>query len=116
MRLSVIGCGYLGAVHAAAMAALGHDVVGVDVDEQKIATLSGGRAPFFEPGLTELLEEALASGRLSFTTDIAAAATAQVHFIAVGTPQADDGSAEVGYVDAAVDALLRLTDGEARAA
>ena len=51
MRISVIGCGYLGAVHAASMAHLGHDVVGIDVDEAKIASLSAGRAPFFEPGL-----------------------------------------------------------------
>mgnify|MGYP000220270740 CR=1 FL=1 len=55
MRLSVIGCGYLGAVHAASMAELGHDVVGVDVDARKVELLSNGRAPFFEPGLEELL-------------------------------------------------------------
>ena len=73
MRISVIGCGYLGAVHAASMAHLGHDVVGIDVDEAKIASLSAGRAPFFEPGLPEVLESAGASGRLRFTTDFAAA-------------------------------------------
>ena len=73
MRLSVIGCGYLGAVHAAAMASIGHDVVGIDVDEQKIATLSQGEAPFFEPGLAEILAEGIASGRLRFTTDMAEA-------------------------------------------
>lgn len=106
MHLSVIGCGYLGAVHATAMAALGHDVVGIDVDEAKIASLSAGRPPFHEPGLPELLTEAMASGRLRFSTDIAEAAGSRVHFIAVGTPQADDGSADVRYVDAAVDALL----------
>ncbi len=54
MRLSVIGCGYLGAVHAAAMASIGHEVVGIDVDERKIATLASGKAPFFEPGLAEI--------------------------------------------------------------
>ena len=73
MKISVIGCGYLGAVHAACMAELGHEVVGIDVDEAKIASLATGRAPFFEPGLPELLERALASGRLRFTTDIAEA-------------------------------------------
>ena len=63
MRISVIGCGYLGAVHASAMAELGHDVVGIDVDEAKIAALSDGRTPFFEPGLPEVLTSAMASGR-----------------------------------------------------
>jgi len=85
MRISVIGCGYLGAVHAAAMTKLGHDVVGVDVDAAKVAALSAGRAPFYEPGLTELLTETLASGQLSFTTDIAEIKGARVHFVCVGT-------------------------------
>ena len=107
MRLSVIGCGYLGAVHAACMAELGHDVVGVDVDEAKIAALAAGRPPFHEPGFAEILERAVASGRLRFTTDVAEAADAQVHFIAVGTPQRPDGqAADLTYVDAAVTALL----------
>ena len=64
MRISVIGCGYLGAVHASAMAELGHDVIGIDVDEHKIAELAAGRPPFFEPGLPEILTSATASGRL----------------------------------------------------
>jgi UDPglucose 6-dehydrogenase len=107
MRISVIGCGYLGAVHAASMAHLGHDVVGIDVDEAKIASLSAGRAPFFEPGLPEVLESASASGRLRFTTDFAAAAEADVHFVAVGTPQSADGdAADMRFVDAAFAALL----------
>lgn len=107
MRLSVIGCGYLGAVHAAAMASIGHEVVGIDVDRYKIDSLSKGEAPFFEPGLPEILAEGIASGRLSFTTDMAAAAGAAVHFIAVGTPQQAGGyAADLTYVDAAVDGLL----------
>ncbi len=57
MRLSVIGCGYLGAVHAAAMASIGHDVIGIDVDEQKVSALAAGSAPFFEPRLSELLAD-----------------------------------------------------------
>ena len=76
MRLSVIGCGYLGAVHAASMAQLGHDVIGIDVDAKKIEALREGRAPFYEPGLPELLTEAGATGRLSFSTDMADAAGA----------------------------------------
>ncbi|WP_342001714.1 UDP-glucose/GDP-mannose dehydrogenase family protein [Microbacterium sp. LWH7-1.2] len=107
MRLSVIGCGYLGAVHAAAMASIGHDVVGIDVDARKVASLSKGEAPFFEPGLQEILTEGIASGRLRFTTDMAAAAGAAVHFVGVGTPQQKDGyAADLTYVNAAIDSLL----------
>ncbi|MCR2801726.1 UDP-glucose/GDP-mannose dehydrogenase family protein [Microbacterium sp. zg-Y818] len=107
MKLSVIGCGYLGAVHAAAMASIGHDVVGIDVDERKIESLSRGEAPFFEPDLQELLTEGIASGRLRFTTDIAAARGAAVHFLGVGTPQQKDGNAaDLTYVNAAIDALI----------
>jgi UDPglucose 6-dehydrogenase len=87
MRISVTGCCYLGAVHAAAMAELGHEVVGVDVDPGKIEALSGARAPFFEPGFEELLARTLGTGRLRFSTDIAAAAGCAVHFVCVGTPQ-----------------------------
>jgi len=107
MRLSVIGCGYLGAVHAASMAQLGHDVVGVDVDPAKIASLTEGRAPFFEPGLTELLESLQGSGRLRFTTDVSEISGAVAHFIAVGTPQRKgEDSADLTYVDAAVEAVI----------
>ncbi|MFF2493286.1 UDP-glucose dehydrogenase family protein [Agromyces sp. NPDC058064] len=107
MRISVIGCGYLGAVHASAMAELGHHVIGVDVDPSKIAALAGGRPPFFEPGLAEILASATATGRLRFSTDIADAADAEVHFLAVGTPQAaDSNAADLRYVDAAFDALV----------
>ena len=89
------------------MAHLGHDVVGVDVDEAKIELLTAGRTPFFEPDLPELLTEALASGRLSFTTDMAAVAGARVHFVAVGTPQlADSDAADLRFVDAAVESLV----------
>ena len=111
MKLSVIGCGYLGAVHAAAMAELGHEVVGVDVDPVKIEQLRAGRAPFFEPGLPEVLASAGASGRLRFTTDLADAADAVVHFVAVGTPQSRDGNAaDLRFVDAAIDGLLPLLE------
>jgi UDPglucose 6-dehydrogenase len=106
MRISVIGCGYLGAVHAAAMAELGHDVVAVDVDPAKIALLQSGQAPFFEPGLPEILTSSLASGRLRFTTDPAEVAGATLHFIAVGTPQkAGSMAADLTYVDSAIDAI-----------
>ena len=107
MKLSVIGCGYLGAVHAACMADLGHDVLGVDVDAAKVEALSNGRAPFFEPGLPELLQRALATGRLRFTTDISEVAGYRAHFVCVGTPQRKgEYAADLRYVDAAVTALL----------
>ena len=114
MRLSVIGCGYLGAVHAAAMASIGHDVVGIDVDERKIEALSQGMAPFFEPGLQEILTAGIASGRLRFTTDMSAAQGAVVHFVGVGTPQQKGGhAADLTYVNAAVDGLVPyLTPGD----
>src|SRR5690625_1309438 len=102
MKISVLGCGYLGAVHAAAMASLGHDVVAIDIDEERIAKLAAGEPPFFEPNFPELLESGLASGRLKFTTDSSAVRGARVHFICVGTPQLDDGyAADVSQVDAA---------------
>jgi UDPglucose 6-dehydrogenase len=114
MRMTVIGCGYLGAVHAASMAQLGHDVVGVDVDEAKIAALASGLPPFFEPGLPELLDRALATGRLRFTTDMSEARGSAVHFVAVGTPQQPGAlAADLRYVHAAVDALApMLTPGD----
>ena len=107
MRLSVIGCGYLGAVHAAAMASLGHEVIGIDTDEHKINQLRRGNAPFFEPGLADLLRRGTATGHLSFSTDIADAAGADVHFVCVGTPQVKNGTAaDLSMVNAAVAALI----------
>lgn len=107
MRISVIGCGYLGAVHAACMAKLGHHVVGIDVDERKIAELSAATAPFYEPGLEDLLKEVQETGRLSFTSDMASAAGSDVHFICVGTPQKKgENAADMSYVDAALSGLL----------
>jgi UDPglucose 6-dehydrogenase len=107
VTLSVIGCGYLGAVHAACMAELGHTVIGVDTDAAKVAALMSGSAPFFEPGLDELLARMVDTGRLRFTTDMGEAAIATVHFLAVGTPQlADSQAADLRYVDAAIEALM----------
>lgn len=107
MNISVIGTGYLGATHAACMAELGFDVLGVDVDPEKIDSLSRGELPFHEPGLPELIRKHVDSGRLRFTTDMAeAGAWADVHFIAVGTPQTPGGTgADLTYVDTATTAL-----------
>ncbi len=105
--ISVIGCGYLGAVHAAAMASLGHRVIGIDTSTDRVAQLATGVSPFFEPGLDDLLRTGIDNGRLSFSADIADAAAAEVHFICVGTPQVKDGSAaDLSFVDAAVASLL----------
>ena len=106
MNISVIGCGYLGAVHAACMAEIGHTVVGVDVDEEKVGLLSAGQAPFHEPDFEELLAKNVDAGRLRFTTDFAEVANSQVHFIGVGTPEAADGSADMTYMTSAVQSLL----------
>ncbi|MFE7406410.1 UDP-glucose dehydrogenase family protein [Isoptericola sp. NPDC057559] len=107
MQISVIGLGYLGAVHAASMAKLGHDVVGVDVDADRVDALAAGKAPFFEPGLDELLTEVTGTGRLTVSTDLADVAAAQVHFVCVGTPQRTDGqAADLTAVDAAFSDLV----------
>lgn len=89
------------------MADLGHQVIGIDVDASKIELLASGRAPFYEPGLPELLSSSLATGRLGFTTDLSAVAGSTVHFVAVGTPQTPgSNAADLRFVDAAFEALL----------
>lgn len=115
MKISVFGTGYLGATHAACMAELGHDVVGVDVDRYKIDQLSRGVVPFYEPGLADLLLRHVRSGRLRFTSDYAEAASfAEVHFIGVGTPQRpEDLAADTTYVEQVVTTLAPMIKGEA---
>ncbi|MGO3377106.1 MAG: UDP-glucose dehydrogenase family protein [Corynebacterium casei] len=114
MRMTVFGTGYLGATHAACMAELGHDVLGVDVDESKIEALSSGQVPFYEPGLPEVLERNLESGRLSFSTNYSKAAEfAHVHFLGVGTPQRHGSyAADMTYVRAVIEELVPLLQGE----
>jgi UDPglucose 6-dehydrogenase len=114
MRLTVIGTGYLGAVHAACMADIGHDVLGVDVDEAKIEALTAGRAPFFEPGLAEVLERTVAAGKLRFSTSLAEAADfGDVHFVCVGTPQRPGSyAADLRYIDAVIDGLAPYLERE----
>lgn len=112
MRCTVFGTGYLGATHAAGMAELGHDVVGVDIDPGKIAKLAGGDIPFYEPGLRKMLSDNIAAGRLRFTTDYEMAAEfADVHFLGVGTPQKKgEYGADLRHVHAVIDELVpRLT-------
>ena len=109
LKVSVIGTGYLGATHAACMSSLGFEVIGVDVDASKIALLTAGKVPFYEPGLEDLLQKEIASGRLNFSTDFNAIADADVHFICVGTPQLEGSlAADLKYVDAALDAVAGI--------
>ena len=103
LTLSVIGCGYLGATHAACMSSLGFNVIGVDTNPEKVEMLSRGELPFYEPGLDTLLAQEIKTGRLNFTTDFSAVAGADVHFVCVGTPQSKDGlAADLTYVKSAV--------------
>lgn len=107
LRVSVIGTGYLGATHAAAMAEMGFDVIGVDSDPAKVQALEKGDVPFYEPGLPELIRTHVTSGRLRFTTDLGAAvAASDVHFICVGTPQqASSHGADLTFVEGATRAV-----------
>src|SRR5215207_8549117 len=110
--LTVLGTGYLGATHAASMAELGFEVLAMDVDEAKIAMLADGRTPFYEPGLEDLLQQNLRSGRLRFTTSYEeVAAVGDVHFLCVGTPQRKgEYAADLRYVDGVVDGLAPHLD------
>lgn len=109
-RMAVYGTGYLGATHAACMGELGHEVLGVDVDVGKLAKLRQGQAPFYEPGLDELLKRNVDAGRLRFTASYEEAARfANVHFIAVATPQKHgEFGADLRYVNAVVETLAPL--------
>lgn len=108
MRCTVFGTGYLGATHAAGMAELGHEVIGVDVDPGKVAKLASGEIPFYEPGLRKVLRDNLDAGRLKFTTDYDAAVDfADVHFLGVGTPQKKgEYGADLCHVHAVIDTLV----------
>ncbi len=106
MKISVIGVGYLGAVHAASMASIGHEVIGLDVDTERIRQLNAGIAPFHEPDFEPLLRAGIEAGTLRFTTDYAEIATADVHFLGLGTPQLPNGNgADLRYLEAAVSIL-----------
>ena len=109
LRISVIGTGYLGTTHAACMSSLGFEVVGIDIDPAKIESLASGTIPFYEPGLQELLQSELASGRLKFSSNINEIKECDVHFICVGTPQIKDGlAADLTYLNAAVHAIAPI--------
>jgi UDPglucose 6-dehydrogenase len=105
-RVTVIGTGYLGLTHAVCMADLGHEVLAIDVDGEKIAKAAKGEVPFFEPGLEPLLRKNLDSGRLRFTMSFAEVGSfGEVHFLCVGTPEGEAGRADLSFVHAAAGAL-----------
>ena len=109
LRVSVIGTSYLGATHAAGMAEFGHQVVGIDIDEDKVKVLNAGQSHIFELGLEPLLEKHTASGRLRFTTDYTEIADwADVHFLALGTPSQADGKADLSQLHSAIESLAPL--------
>ncbi|WP_018430494.1 UDP-glucose/GDP-mannose dehydrogenase family protein [Hoeflea sp. 108] len=111
MNLTVFGIGYVGLVQAAVLAEVGHDVVCVDIDAAKVERLNQGFIPIFEPGLEALVRENHAAGRIVFTTDAAMAVRhGEIQMIAVGTPQGEDGSADLKYVLSVADAIGREMD------
>ncbi|MFN9972008.1 MAG: 3-hydroxyacyl-CoA dehydrogenase NAD-binding domain-containing protein, partial [Phycisphaerae bacterium] len=108
MRLTMVGTGYVGLVTGVCFANTGNHVTCLDIDEKKIAALKAGKCPIYEPGLEELLERNIKAGRLTFTTDAAAAyADADMVFICVGTPSDDRGHTDLKYVLGAADDIAK---------
>src|ERR1700752_1154300 len=106
MKITMIGTGYVGLVTGTCFADSGNDVTCVDIDQQKIERLRRGEIPIYEPGLSELVERNIADDRLHFTTDLASAVkSAKLVFLAVGTPSAADGSADLTNLWAVVEAM-----------
>ncbi|PHS02326.1 MAG: UDP-glucose 6-dehydrogenase, partial [Blastopirellula sp.] len=106
MKIAIVGTGYVGLVTGTCFADSGNDVTCIDINEEKIENLKQGIIPIFEPGLEELVKRNSASGRLKFTTDLASAvATADLVYLGVGTPQGDDGAANLSALWAVIDAL-----------
>ncbi|MFZ9927323.1 MAG: UDP-glucose dehydrogenase family protein [Candidatus Nanopelagicaceae bacterium] len=112
MKISVIGAGYLGATHAICMASLGHDVIAVDIDPQKIALFDQGVVPFFEPGLTELLSKVKKSN-LTFSTNFSDISECDMHFLCIGTPQSEDGlQADLRALESAFNSVIEIAKPE----
>ena len=112
MDIAVIGCGYVGLVSGTCLAALGHKVVAVDVDEARVKNLRQGVVPIYEPGLSESIRKEVAAGRLSFDTDTAKATReAGTIFIAVGTPPAKEGGYDLSYLFKAAEQVAKAADG-----
>lgn len=113
MVIGVMGLGYLGTTHALAMAEIGHTVIAIDVDENKVRSLQAGSIPFYEPDLEDALKRALAKGSISFSTSLPSESGVEIVFICVGTPSDFDGSANTRYVESAIEAAVRQTQNKA---
>src|SRR5271154_1109809 len=112
MNIAVIGCGYVGLVSGVCLSALGHRVVAVDVDTKRIENLRKGIVPIYEPGLSEMIRNEVAHGRLFFDTDVAKAVRdSSTVFIAVGTPPQKDGSADYSYLFGAAEQIAATANG-----
>src|SRR6516164_140967 len=112
MKIAVIGTGYVGLVTSTCLAESGNDVFGIDKDARKIEVLEAGRLPIYEPGLLELVHRNRRDGRLNFTTNLASGiAAAQLVFLAVGTPPAADGSADLSSIWAVADQIAQHASG-----
>lgn len=108
MKVTIFGTGYVGLVQGAVLAQVGHDVVCIDVDANKVERLTQGHIPIYEPGLEALVKENYSAGRLSFSTDVSVGVLhGDVQFIAVGTPPDEDGSADLKYVLAVAETIAR---------
>ena len=106
MKIAVVGTGYVGLVTGTCFAETGNDVVCVDIDERKVASMTAGNIPIYEPHLDVLFERNIKAGRLSFTTSLAdAIAEATLIFLALPTPPGEDGSADLSYVLGVADDL-----------
>jgi len=113
MKVVIVGVGHVGLIQAATLAKAGHDVVGLDDDDRKMELLLQGRAPFYEPGLQELMDEVISSGKLTFTKDPSKAVPgADIAFICVGTPSRPDGEANLLAVERAAETVGRSADGD----
>ncbi|MGH1461397.1 MAG: UDP-glucose dehydrogenase family protein [Neptuniibacter sp.] len=113
MKVTVFGIGYVGLVQAAVLADVGHDVVCVDIDQDKVDGLKKGIIPIYEPGLTPIVESNFAEGRLNFTTDALEGVNhGEIQFIAVGTPPDEDGSADLKYVLAVAETIASNMDSQ----
>lgn len=112
MRITMIGSGYVGLVTGTCLADLGHTIICLDVDAEKIRKLNAGEVPIYEPGLSELIKRNIREGRLSFTLDAKKAVQdSEVIFIAVGTPSTEDGSVDLSYVESAAESIGTHMDG-----
>src|ERR1043165_6428447 len=112
MDIAVIGCGYVGLGSGVCLAALGHKVHAVDTDESKVKSLREGVVPIYEPGLSELIKNEVAAGRLTFGLDTAKATRdAKVIFLAVGTPPAKEGGYNFSYLFSAAEEVAKAANG-----